>query len=174
MLIEADGTDGSLGQKSMSKPRLLISKRKKHQEISLEVRGRKIKVDGGVKDLILLLNSIHGVETLFSCQGSLDDGGCKKGYVMLAGPKSVDLLPRLALAIAKQTRIWWQHNNPMIQACRSMTVELEVSQVGIVIRWMPYDYERLLGMVRSLFDDDAKESASSTDAPSTLAGKTPH
>ncbi|MDZ4253328.1 MAG: hypothetical protein U1A72_12245 [Sulfuritalea sp.] len=158
----------------MSKPRLLISKREKHQEISLELRGRKIKVDSGVKELILLLNSIHGVETLFSCQGSFDDGGGNKGYVMLAGPKSVDLLPRLALAIAKQTRIWWQHNNPMIQGCRSMTVELEVSQNGIVIRWMHWDYERLLGMVRSLFEHDAKESASCTGAPSTLAGKTPH
>lgn len=157
----------------MSKPRLSISKRERHQEISLEVRGRTIKVDSGVKELILLLNSIQGVETLFSCQGSLDDGGEKRGYVMLAGPKSVDLLPRLALAIAKQTRIWWQHNNPMIQACRSMTVELEVSAIGIVIRWMHWDYERLLGMVRSLFDDDAKESASSTGAPSILTRKTP-
>jgi hypothetical protein len=148
----------------MSKPRFLTSKREKHQEISLEVRGRNIKVDSGVKELILLLNSIHGVETLFSCQGSLDDNCDNRGYVMLAGPKSVDLLPGLALAIAKQTRIWWQHNTPMIQGCRSMTVGLEVSQNGIVIRWMHWDYERLLGMVRSLFDDDAKESASSTGA----------
>src|SRR5690348_10715112 len=43
-----------------------------------------VDVDVGIADLVLYLNSIPGVRTMASCQGTLDDGGAEPygPYVM--------------------------------------------------------------------------------------------
>jgi hypothetical protein len=118
----------------------------KHKQITINIRGNSIAVDRGVRDLIALLNSIPGVETYNSCQCDCS----QRGYVQFGGGGALALLPELAAGILRQEQLWRRKCGHNCRGCRSMTVSLEIDGCGICLRWAPWDYGRVLRMVKSL------------------------
>ena len=60
-----------------------------HETVPIQVW---VDVDKGICDLVLYLNTIPGVRTLASCQGTLGEGGPKpyRAQVMCTWPDEVD------------------------------------------------------------------------------------
>lgn len=120
---------------------------KAHRQITLNIHGQHIEVDRGVRDLILQLNRLPGVQSHFSCQG---DPGEEDAYVRFGGPGAFPLLPLLARAILKEEKIWRRKHRHVCCGCRSMSVTLEICGDGIALRWQPWDYRRVLKIVAGL------------------------
>src|SRR5258708_1698077 len=112
--------------------------------------GRTIQVDKGVRDLILLLNSVPGVETYNSCQGGRSkqavpgEWNDPNGYVQFGGPEITKFLPKII------NGIWHEQHKHVCRAGRSMTIRLEVNGDTVCLYWMPWDYRRLLRLLKQI------------------------
>ena len=115
-----------------------------HKQLILNVRGQHISVDRGVRDLILHLNNLPGVETYYSCQGN---DGEEDAYVQFGGPGAFSLLSPLAQAILREGVLWGGKHRHACCGCLGMTVTLEIYGNGIALRWQPWDYRRVLRIV---------------------------
>jgi hypothetical protein len=120
---------------------------KKHRQTTLRVHEKNIAVDWGVRDLIRQLNAIPGIEAYYSCQGN---HGANNAYVLFGGANSLVLLIPLAQAIFQEQSQWRDQHRHVCRGCPSMTVSLEVSGLGISLRWDFRDYHRVLRMVTAL------------------------
>ena len=115
-----------------------------HKQVTLSVCGELITVDKGIREVVLLLNSLPGVESYNSCQGG---HGKLEAYIQFGGIGAFLLLPPLARAILREEQIWRRKHNHVCRDCRSMSVDLEICGDGMALRWQPWDYRRVLRMV---------------------------
>ena len=114
-----------------------------HKQIDILIRGEVVSVDERVRDLILRLNLLPGIETYNSCQGEK----CGKGYVQFGGEAAIMLIAELTVAIFKEQAKWKRKHRHVCRGCEGMSVQLEICGSGICVRWSPWDYRRLLRMV---------------------------
>ena len=122
-----------------------------HRQVEFRIRGKRILVDDGVVLLVELLNKLPGVETLNSCQGGHDKYGFREmGYVQLGGAGAPAILPDVARGIFKQHRLWKRRHRHYCNGCQSMSITLEVHGDAICLRWIAWDYKRLLRMIKEL------------------------
>jgi hypothetical protein len=119
---------------------------KAHKTVPVIVRGQSVEIDKGIRGLVVLMNEIPGVETFNSCEG----GDSGHAYVQFGGEGAFPLLPQLAQGILKEEKSWKRNHRHVCHGCKGMSVSLEIHGSGIVLRWMPYDYRRVLKIVKSL------------------------
>ncbi len=117
-----------------------------HKQIDICLHRRMVTVNVGVRDLVLQLNRLPGVQTFNSCQGEVYG----QGYVQFGGEGALALLPGLASEILRQERVWKRRHRHVCNGCQGMSIELEVAGDGICLRWAPWDYSRVLRVVRRL------------------------
>jgi hypothetical protein len=121
---------------------------KKHQQTTLTIRGKTISVDVGVRELILQLNALPGVETYYSCQGHR---GQPTAYVYFGGPGALKLLLPLAQMILSEEWVWSARRQCHVcRGCYGRLMTLEICGTGIVLRWNPKHYRRVLAMAAGL------------------------
>ena len=123
--------------------KLLSHTRTIHKQVKVLVRGEVVSVDSGVKELILALNQLPGIETYYSCQG--EQYG--EGYVAFGGEAAIFLIAEMTMEVFRQERIWKRRHCHVCRGCKGMSVHLEICGGGICLRWSPWDYRRLLQMV---------------------------
>ena len=118
------------------------TKREKHKQVEMLIRGQLIRIDQGVKNLVLLMNKLPGIETYNSCQGSDNNSGFPDdGYIQFGGENCLLLLPFLALEIEYQQQKWQRRHQHECRGCYAMTVELTVSgHTGMGLTWSKRDY----------------------------------
>ena len=116
---------------------------KPHRTVSAVVQGQCVEIDKGVLILVALMNEIPGVETFNSCEG----GDGNQAYVQFGGEGAFRLLPLLAQGILKENVLWRRKHQHICRGCKSMSVQLEVNGSGICLRWLPYDYRRVVRMI---------------------------
>jgi hypothetical protein len=118
-----------------------------HKQVTLSVSGELIAIDKGVREVVLLLNNLPGVETYNSCQGG---HGEHDAYVQFGGIGAFLLLPPLARAILREGQMWKRKHNHVCRGCRGMTVEIEIGGDGMALRWQPWDYRRVLRIIATV------------------------
>lgn len=118
---------------------------KGHEEVSIVVHGQSVAVDKGVSDLVVLLNSLPGIETYTSCQGGEAKLKGKKmdpkGFVGFRGTSVPELVSKLAFEIARQEE--------------SGETELVIDAGRGLLRWNQRDYQQVLSMVKLAADRPA-------------------
>ena len=130
---------------------------KAHKTVPVIVRGQNVEIDKGIRGLVVLMNEIPGVETLNSCEGGGVPG---HAYVQFGGEGAFRLVALLAQEILKEEVLWRRKHRHVCRGCKGMSVQLEVHGNGICLRWMPYDYHRVLKIVKSLIRPTRKSRAS--------------
>jgi hypothetical protein len=118
---------------------------KAHKTVPVIIRGQSVEIDKGIRSIAELMNEIPEVETFNSCEGG-PDHAC----VQFGGECAFPLLPQLAQAILKEEKLWRKNHRHVCHGCRGMSVRLEIDGRGIVLRWQPYDYHRMLKIFKSL------------------------
>jgi hypothetical protein len=53
----------------------------KHLAVDLELNGLKASIDEDIQELILVLNQIYGIETIYCCQGDEGEYPFPEGYL---------------------------------------------------------------------------------------------
>ncbi len=119
---------------------------RKHKQTTMKIDGVTITVDAGVRKLIRQFHELPGVETYHSCQGHR---GATDAYVHFGGPGACQLLVPLAQMILSEHWTTCQ-NRPVCRGSFGRSVRLEVTGTGMVLRWDPKDYRRLLLMIANL------------------------
>lgn len=119
---------------------------KAHKTVPVIVRGQSVEIDKGIRGLVVLMNEIPGVETFNSCE----EGGSVHAYVQFGGEGAFRLVALLAQEILKEEVLWRRKHRHVCRGCKGMSVQLEVHGNGICLRWMPYDYHRVLKIVKAL------------------------
>jgi hypothetical protein len=108
------------------------------------VPGQDFKVDAGVWDLIVTLNRVPGLWTLYSCQG----GGDRDGWVTILG----EAVPSFIAFIAQQRvpltlQLWlWRDSPSRAELC-----------------WEPRQYKSILRLAQAF---EASRICHNTDWPS--------
>lgn len=120
---------------------------RQHRQTGVIIRNQVIQMDAGIVELIKMMNKIPGVETVYSCQG---DDGLGGGYVLFGGKRALHILPAIAMGIFQEEVMWKRKHQHNCRGCRSMSIRLEVDGIGLVLRWAPRDYRRVLRLVRSV------------------------
>jgi hypothetical protein len=127
-----------------------------HKQTTICVNGKTVAVDLKIRDLILQLSRLPGVQTFNSCQGEIYG----QAYVQFGGEGALALLPRLASEILRQQQIWKRRHRHVCNGCEGMSIQLEVAGDGICLRWAPWDYSRVLRVVRRLAEPTKGEKPS--------------
>ena len=120
---------------------------KAHKTVPVIIRGQSVEIDKGIRGLVVLMNEFPGVETFNSCEGG---GASAHAYVQFGGDGAFPLLPQLAQGILKEEKLWKRNHRHVCHGCKGMSVSLEIHGSGIVLRWMPYDYHRMLKIFKAL------------------------
>lgn len=120
---------------------------KAHKTVPVIIRGQSVEINKAIRGLVLLMNEFPGVETFNSCEGG---GASVRAYVQFGGDGAFSLLPQLAQGILNEEKLWKRNHRHVCHGCKGMSVSLEIHGSGIVLCWMPYDFRRVLKIVKSL------------------------
>lgn len=68
-----------------------VSKSTGHKMVSVKIGGKFTRVDEGIKDFVMWMNKLDGIETMFSCQGDYSNEKIYYPYVMFKSDNNKSL-----------------------------------------------------------------------------------
>jgi hypothetical protein len=130
-----------------------------HKQVTVAVKGKSVQVDEGVSGLVLLMNSLPGIETYYSCQGGRRQGRLGRsrapgpaitvqGNIVFGGPYAQGLIAKLACVIARQRKLRKCKDHPSPNGCLCGALELRIGATHVAVKWPPSSYRRLLRLVK--------------------------